>query len=158
VKQIYVMQQAIKNSSENVDDNRGEDKSFMEQRRDLVEVFGSKKSKRMQKSREENIVDLEHISGAASVTQTLQKKISAAKAKQEEERAQGGTFSKEAAALAATRNALLPPCDIDAPTPDRVYDLTKCTLLDLVDALFEVVLICVSMSALQLWIAPSWTR
>ncbi|KAG7379473.1 DNA-directed RNA polymerase I subunit RPA49 [Phytophthora pseudosyringae] len=125
VNQIYVMQQAIKNSAENVDDNRGEDKSFMEQRRDLVEVFGSKKSKRMQKNREENIVDLEHISGAASVSQTLQKKISAAKRKLEEERAQDGSYTKEGAALAATRNALLPPCDVDAPTPDRVYDLTK---------------------------------
>ncbi|POM81246.1 RNA polymerase I associated factor, A49-like protein, partial [Phytophthora palmivora] len=125
VNQIYVMQQAIKNLSENVDDNRGEDKSFMEKRRDLVEVFGSKKSKRIQKNREENIVDLENISGAASVAQTLQKKISDAKRKLEEERAQDGSYSKEAAALAATRNALLPPCDIDAPTPDRVYDLTK---------------------------------
>ncbi|OWZ14440.1 hypothetical protein PHMEG_00012092 [Phytophthora megakarya] len=124
VNQIYVMQQAIKNSSENIDDNRGEGKSFMEQRRDLVEVFGSKKSKRVQKSREENIVDLENISGAASVTQTLQKKMSAAQKKAQEERA-NGSFSKEAAALAVTRNALLPPVDIDAPTPDRVYDLTK---------------------------------
>ena len=51
VKQIYVMQQAIKNASENVDGNRGQDKSYMEQRRDLVEVFGSKKIKRMQKNR-----------------------------------------------------------------------------------------------------------
>lgn len=126
VKQIYVMQQAIKNASENVDDNRGEDKSFMEQRRDLVEVFGSKKSKRMQKNREENIVNLENISGAASVTQTLQKKISAAQKQLEEERARDGSYSKESAALAATRNELLPPCDIDAPTPDRVYDLSKC--------------------------------
>ncbi|KAF1778870.1 hypothetical protein JG687_00015660 [Phytophthora cactorum] len=125
VNQIYVMQQAIKNASENVDDNRGDDKSFMEQRRDLVEVFGSKKSKRMQKNREENIVDLENISGAASVSQTLQKKISAAQRKLEEERAQDGGYTKEGAALAATRNALLPPCDIDAPTPDHVYDLTK---------------------------------
>ncbi|GMF58543.1 unnamed protein product [Phytophthora fragariaefolia] len=125
VDQIYVMQQAIKNASENVDDNRGEDKSYMEQRRDLVEVFGSKKSKRMQKSREENIVNLENISGAASVTQALQKKITAAQRKLEEERARDGSYSKEAAALAATRNELLPPCDIDAPTPDRVYDLSK---------------------------------
>ncbi|KAE9115748.1 hypothetical protein PF010_g9217 [Phytophthora fragariae] len=125
VKQIYVMQQAIKNASENVDDNRGEDKSFMEQRRDLVEVFGSKKSKRMQKNREENIVNLENISGAASVTQTLQKKISAAQKQLEEERARDGSYSKETAALAATRNELLPSCDIDAPTPDRVYDLSK---------------------------------
>ncbi|KAK1942930.1 DNA-directed RNA polymerase I subunit RPA49 [Phytophthora citrophthora] len=125
VNQIYVMQQAIKNSSENVDDNRGEDKSFMEQRRDLVEVFGSKKSKRMQKNREENIVDLEHISGATSISQTLKKKVSAAKRKLEEEQAQDGHYTKEAAALAATRNALLPPVDIDAPTPDRIYDLTK---------------------------------
>ncbi|GMF34729.1 unnamed protein product [Phytophthora lilii] len=130
VDQVYVMQQAIKDASENVDDNRGEDKSFMEQRRDLVEVFGSKKSKRMQKSREENIVDLEHISGAASVTQTLQKKVTAAQRKLEEERARDGAYSKEAAALAATRNTLLPPCDIDAPTPDRVYVLSKCALLD----------------------------
>ncbi|KAL3667739.1 hypothetical protein V7S43_007292 [Phytophthora oleae] len=125
VDQIYIMQQLIKNSSENVDDNRGEDKSFMEQRRDLVEVFGSKKSKRMQKNREENIVDLEHISGATSISQTLKKKISAAQRKLEEERAQDGNYTKEAAALAATRNALLPPVDIDAPTPDRIYDLTK---------------------------------
>ncbi|KAL4158844.1 hypothetical protein PRNP1_004618 [Phytophthora ramorum] len=125
VEQLYVMQQAIKNSSENVDDNRGQDKSFMEQRRDLVEVFGSKKSRRMQKNREENVVDLEHISGAASVTQTLKNKITAAQRKLEEERAQDGSYTKESAALAATRNALLPPCDIDAPTPDRVYDLNK---------------------------------
>ena len=122
VSQIYVMQQAIKNASENVDDNRGHDKSYMEQRRDLVEVFGSKKSKRMQKNREENMVDLDHISGATSVAQTLKKKISAAQRKLGDERAQDG------AALAATRNALLPPCDIDAPTPEQVYDLTKCTL------------------------------
>eukprot|EP00644_Phytophthora_capsici_P009112 jgi/Phyca11/526040/estExt2_fgenesh1_pm.C_PHYCAscaffold_60129 len=111
VNQIYVMQQAIKNSSEN--------------RRDLVEVFGSKKSKRMQKNREENIVDLEHISGATSISQTLKKKITAAQRKLEEEQAQDGSYTKEAAALAATRNALLPPVDIDAPTPDRIYDLTK---------------------------------
>ncbi|CAH0486285.1 unnamed protein product [Peronospora farinosa] len=125
VNQIYVMQQAIKNLSENVDDNRGEKKSLMEKRRDLVVVFGSKKSKRMQKNREENIVDHENISGATSVAQTLMKKISAAQRKLDEERAQDGSFLVEKAALAATRNALLPPCDIDAPTPDLVYDLTK---------------------------------
>ncbi|RLN45018.1 hypothetical protein BBJ29_003906 [Phytophthora kernoviae] len=125
VDQIYVMQQAIKGSSENVDENRGEGKSFMEQRRDLVEVFGSKKSKRMQKNREENIVDLEHISGATSVSQTLQKKITAAQRTLEEERARDANYSSEAAALASTRNAILPPCDIDAPTPERVYDLRK---------------------------------
>ncbi|KAF1788602.1 RNA polymerase I associated factor, A49-like [Phytophthora cactorum] len=105
VNQIYVMQQAIKNASENVDDNRGDDKSFMEQRRDLVEVFGSKKSKRMQKNREENIVDLENISGAASVSQTLQKKISAAQRKLEEERAQDGGYTKE-------EPRLLPPATL----------------------------------------------
>ena len=126
VKQIYVMQQAIKQLSENVDDSRGEKKNFIEQRRDLVEVFGSKKSKRMQKNREENIVHHENISGATSVAQTLKKKISAAQRKLEEERAKDGSFTVEKAALAATRNALLPPCDIDAPTPDLVYDLTKC--------------------------------
>uniref|UniRef100_M4BJ52 DNA-directed RNA polymerase I subunit RPA49 n=1 Tax=Hyaloperonospora arabidopsidis (strain Emoy2) TaxID=559515 RepID=M4BJ52_HYAAE len=125
VKQIYVMQQAIKNASENVDDNRGQDKSYMEQRRDLVEVFGSKKSKRLQKNREENVVDLGHISGATSVAQTLKKKISAAQRKLEDERAKDGSYSREGAALAATRNALLPPYDIDAPTPEHVYDLTK---------------------------------
>lgn len=125
VPQLYVMQQAIKNASETVDDAHEVDKSSMEQRRELVEVFGSKKSKRMQKTREENLVNLDNISGAASVSQTLQKKISAAKRKLEEERVQDGSFSKEEAALAATRNVLLPPCDVDAPTPDRVYDLTK---------------------------------
>ncbi|EGZ17327.1 hypothetical protein PHYSODRAFT_331310 [Phytophthora sojae] len=70
VNQIYVMQQATKNASEN-------------------------QSKRIQKSREENIVDLEHISGAASVTpQTLQKKISAAKKQLEDERSSQRNHSK----------------------------------------------------------------
>ncbi|RLN86132.1 hypothetical protein BBJ28_00005160 [Nothophytophthora sp. Chile5] len=125
VSQIYVMQQTVKGSTDNVDENRGEGKSFMEQRRDLVEVFGSKKSKRMQKNREENVVDLEHISGAASVTETLKKKITSAKRKMEEERARDASYSSEAAALAVTRNTILPPCDVDAPTPEHVYNLRK---------------------------------
>lgn len=127
VPQIYVMQQTIKGASDNVDDNRGKDKNFMEQRRDLVEVFGSKKSKRMQKSREENMVQLDNISGAATITDTLQKKIDKAQKKLLEERARDVNYSSESAALASTRSALLPPCDIDAPTPDRVYNLRKCT-------------------------------
>ncbi|RLN51232.1 hypothetical protein BBJ28_00012378 [Nothophytophthora sp. Chile5] len=131
VSQIYVMQQTVKGSTDNVDENRGEGKSFMEQRRDLVEVFGSKKSKRMQKNREENVVDLEHISGAASVTETLKKKITSAKRKMEEERARDASYSSEAAALAVTRNTILPPCDIDAPTPEHVYNLRKCASLSL---------------------------
>ncbi|GAB9472182.1 hypothetical protein Gpo141_00009367 [Globisporangium polare] len=125
VSQIYVMQQTVKGASDNVDENKGESKSFMEQRRDLVEVFGSKKSKRMQKSREENLVNVQNISGAASVTQTLQKKIEKAQKTLDEERARDAKFSSENAALAATRNAILPPLDLDAATPDRVYNLRK---------------------------------
>ncbi|CAH0515641.1 unnamed protein product [Peronospora belbahrii] len=143
VNQIYVMQQAIKNLSEKVDDNRGEQKTCMEQRRDLVEVFGSKKSKRMQKNRQENVVDLENISGASSVTQTLKKKISAAQRKRDDERAQDGRYSNETIALAATRNALLPPCDVDAPTPEHVYDLTRfmdSTVMDSLTVMAEEVI------------------
>ncbi|KAL7689794.1 putative RNA polymerase I associated factor, A49 [Plasmopara halstedii] len=135
VHQIYVMQQAIKNTSENIDDDRKENLSLMDQRRELVEVFGSKKSKRLQKNREENLVNLDNVSGATSVSQTLQKKIVAAKLKLDEERALDGTYSKEEAALAVTRNVLLPPCDVDAPTPDRVYDLTKFMDSDVMDSL-----------------------
>lgn len=126
VNQIYVMQQSVKGASDNVDENKGESKSFMEQRRDLVEVFGSKKSKRMQKSREENMVNIQNISGAASVADTLQKKIDKAQKKLDEERARDAKYSTESAALASTRNALLPPIDVDAATPDRVYSLRKC--------------------------------
>uniref|UniRef100_K3WFG6 DNA-directed RNA polymerase I subunit RPA49 n=1 Tax=Globisporangium ultimum (strain ATCC 200006 / CBS 805.95 / DAOM BR144) TaxID=431595 RepID=K3WFG6_GLOUD len=125
VNQIYVMQQSVKGASENVDENKGESKSFMEQRRDLVEVFGSKKSKRMQKSREENIVNIQNISGAVSVADTLQKKIDKAQKKLDEERARDGKYSVENAALVSTRNAILPPIDVDAATPDRVYNLRK---------------------------------
>lgn len=127
VDQIYVMQQTIKGASDNADDNRGADKNYMDQRRDLVEVFGSKKSKRMQKSREENMVNLDNISGAATLAQTLQKKVDSAQKELLEAKARDAGYSSAAAALAATRNQLLPPCDVDAPTPDRVYNLRKCT-------------------------------
>ncbi|TDH68098.1 hypothetical protein CCR75_007586 [Bremia lactucae] len=135
VDQIYVMQQAIKNMSEEIDDNRGSDKTAIEKRRDLIEAFGSKKSKRMQKNREENMLNLKNISGAASISQTLQTKMAAAKQKLAEKQAQDRSYTKEGAALAATRNALLPPCDIDAPTPDRVYDLSKFLTDDVMDSL-----------------------
>lgn len=127
VRQIYVMQQAVKGAADNVDENKGESKSFMDQRRDLVEVFGSKKSKRMQKSREENLVNVQNISGSASVAQTLQKKIDKAQQQLATERARDPKYSAESAALAATRNAIMPPLDVDAATPDRVYNLRKCT-------------------------------
>jgi DNA-directed RNA polymerase I subunit RPA49 len=140
VEQIYVLQQTVKGASDNVDDDRGADKSFMEQRRDLVEVFGSKKSKRMQKSREENMVQLDNISGAASVADTLQKKVDKAQKALLEARARDANYSTDGAALASTRNALLPPIDVDAPTPDRVYNLRKCTCIASVAVLLVVVL------------------
>lgn len=127
VPQIYVMQQTVKGASDAADEDKGERKSIMEQRRELVEAFGSKKSKRMQRSREENVVHSENVSGAASVSATLQKTMSIANQKLKEERDRDAKYSTDGAALASTRNAILPPCNVDAASPDRVYNLRKCT-------------------------------
>jgi hypothetical protein len=121
-----MMQQTVKGSADNVDENRGEAKSYMDKKRDLVEMFGSKKSKRIQKSIEENIVNVQNVSGAASITETLKKQMSKA---QEDARARDAASSVESAAL-ATRNAILPPYNLDAATPEQVYVIDKCTCDD----------------------------
>lgn len=123
IKQIYGMQQTIKGSTINVDENKGENKSFMEKKRDLVELFGSKKSKRIQKSMEENMVNVQSVSGAASITETLRKRIN--KASEEVKKRDGLASNVESAAL-VTRNAMLPPHNVDASTPDGVYNVRKC--------------------------------
>ncbi|TMW61510.1 hypothetical protein Poli38472_012701 [Pythium oligandrum] len=121
INQIYMMQQTVKGSTDNVDENRGAAKSYMEKKRDLVEAFGSKKSKRIQKSIEENIVNVQNVSGAASITETLKKQMEKA---QEDSRKRDAQSSAESAAL-ATRNALLPPHNLDAATPEQVYNIRK---------------------------------
>lgn len=151
VDQLYVMQQSVKGASENVDEHRGDGKSVMEQRRDLVEVFGSKKSKTMQKTREENIVNLQNISGAQSVAATLQKKVDKAQKELKEQRARDSAFSSESAALAHTRQAVMPPCDVDAPTPDRVYNLRKCTCSPFLSLCLVLCLVLMVTFALQSW-------
>ncbi|KAI9910687.1 hypothetical protein PsorP6_010987 [Peronosclerospora sorghi] len=128
VPQLYVMQQALKKASEPLEEDTrhgGEPTSVHDQRRELVNVFGSKKSRRMQTTRDANLVHVDYISGAASVTETFKQKIAAAQRTRENARALDGSASKAAAALAATRMALVPPCDMDAPTPDQVYDVCK---------------------------------
>ncbi len=98
----------------------------MDRRRDLVEVFGSKKSKRIVKSREENMVKVQNVSGASTVTQTLKTKIDDATQRMNEAKVKDASYTAESAALASTRNAILPPCNVDAASPDRVYTLRKC--------------------------------
>jgi DNA-directed RNA polymerase I subunit RPA49 len=65
----------------------------MERRRDLVEVFGSKKSKRIVKSREENVVNLENVSGVSTVTKTLKSKIDDAAQRIRDEKAKDASYS-----------------------------------------------------------------
>ncbi|KAJ0399066.1 hypothetical protein P43SY_008686 [Pythium insidiosum] len=121
VSQLYMMQQTVKGSADNVDDNRGDGKSYLEKKRDLVELFGSKKSKRIQKSIEENIVNVQNVSGAASITETLKKQMDKAA---QDAAARDAASAVDSAAL-ATRNAILPPHNLEASAPEQVYIIRK---------------------------------
>ncbi|DAZ92753.1 TPA: hypothetical protein N0F65_000578 [Lagenidium giganteum] len=125
INQIYVMQQSVKGAADHAEESKDETRTYMERRRDLVEAFGSKKSKRIQRSMEENMVNLQNVSGATSISQTLKKKVDKAQQQLNEERAKDASFTTDAAALASTRNAILPPCNLDAATPDKVYELRR---------------------------------
>jgi len=52
-------------------------KMFSEKQKALVDVFGSKASKRIVRNREENRVQVDNVSGANAITQTLSKKVQA---------------------------------------------------------------------------------
>ena len=87
VPQIYVMQQTIKNSNDQEEsDDEAQDAAKIKearekQRRGLVDKFGSKKSQRIVKSRMENRVQAENVSGGQAIASTLQLKIQEAEQK-----------------------------------------------------------------------------
>ncbi|RHY92939.1 hypothetical protein DYB35_000484 [Aphanomyces astaci] len=75
VDQVYVMQQSVKSFRENVDDNTQDSVTSFERQKNLVDVFGSKASKRIVRSREENKIQVDNIRGASSITQTFSEKV-----------------------------------------------------------------------------------
>ncbi|CCI50769.1 unnamed protein product [Albugo candida] len=119
VPQVYVMQQTIKNINDQQDsEDETEDlqktKETREKRRqELVDKFGSKKSQRIVKSRMENRLQAENVSGGQAIASTLHMRIQEAE-------------QKAPTALNANQlNALLPPCNMDATVPEKVYALSN---------------------------------
>ncbi|ETW09610.1 hypothetical protein H310_00147 [Aphanomyces invadans] len=135
VDQVYVMQQSVKSFRENVDDNTQDSVSYSECQKNLVDVFGSKASKRIVRSREENKIQVENIRGASSITQTFSEKVQENSDLLAAKRAADPKFSADGFAMDATRLAMLPPCKLDALTPDGVYDISKFLSNDVMESL-----------------------
>lgn len=93
----------------------------------LINDFGSRKKKKMEVSRQANIVDVRAVAAAGEVGQHLQASSAGRNAGTPEECAADGATgtagSKLAATLLAGRVATLPPFDPAADTPEGAYPL-----------------------------------
>ncbi|OQS03428.1 hypothetical protein THRCLA_04263 [Thraustotheca clavata] len=135
VDQMYVLQQSIRGFKERIDENIQKDKSYVERNAELVNVFGSKVSKRMVKSREENKIDTSNITSASAITQALTQKAQANAEELAAKRANDPKYTPDSGAMNSTRAAILPPCNVDALTPDKVYAIDKFLFSDVMDSL-----------------------
>ncbi|OQR97339.1 hypothetical protein ACHHYP_12137 [Achlya hypogyna] len=135
VDQLYVLQQSVRGFRERVDENTQASKSYAERTADLVNAFGSKVSKRIVKSREDNMVQVGNITGASAITNALTQKVHQTNEELAAKRANDPTYTHASGAMDATRAAVLPPCNVDAVTPDKVYVLDKFLSNDVMESL-----------------------
>lgn len=136
VPQVYVMQQTIKNindqqdSEDEIEDLQKTKETREKRRQELVDKFGSKKSQRIVKSRMENRLQAENVSGGQAIASTLHMRIQEAEQKAPTA-LNGKAFDFCAIArmltffIANQLNALLPPCNMDATVPEKVYALSN---------------------------------
>ncbi|EQC40984.1 hypothetical protein SDRG_02046 [Saprolegnia diclina VS20] len=136
VDQLYVLQQSVRGFRERVDENTQDDKSYAQRTAELVNAFGSKVSKRIVKSREDNKVQVGNITGASAITQALTQKAVSTAEELALKRANDPKYTPDSGAMDATRAAVLPPCNLDAVTPDKVYDLEKFLNADVMESLY----------------------
>ncbi|KAF0685447.1 Aste57867_22661 [Aphanomyces stellatus] len=135
VDQLYVMQQSVKSFRENIDDNIQDTVSFAERQKNLVDAFGSKASKRIVRSREENKINIDNVRGALSITQTFSEKVAENTELLAAKRAKDPKYTSDGGAMDETRLAMLPPIDLDALTPEDVYVVSKFLHGDVMESL-----------------------
>ncbi|CAK4632997.1 hypothetical protein LEN26_010885 [Aphanomyces euteiches] len=135
IDQLYVMQQTVKSFRENIDENTQEGASYSERQKNLADAFGSKAAKRIVRSREENKIQVENIRGATSISHTLAEKVQENSEQLAAKRAKDPKYTTDGQAMDDTRLAILPPCNLDALTPDGVYDVSKFLSSDVMESL-----------------------
>jgi hypothetical protein len=120
--------------TEQVPENRTDGVDYMQQRRDLVSTFGSKKKQTQLRARDANKIKVENVSGASAVQKLLEVRAEAkrdliAEGGSSSSFKLGGSNKLESAAIDKAmdenRKMILPPYDEDATSSDAVYDVTQ---------------------------------
>ena len=114
-------------------DNRTSDVSYMQQRRDLVSTFGSKKKQAQIRARDANMIKVENVAAASAVQKLLQGRAASKSEASGNSASSSSSFELGAAnkldsgadkAMEENRRLILPPFKVDATTPQEVYKVS----------------------------------